>query len=54
MPANYLEENSRINRKGEAKMNKSTKKQLTVAQVHYGTKKLADCMASVIKVHKMR
>lgn len=53
MPANHLEENRRIIRKGEEKMNKSSKKQLTVAQVHYGTKKLTDCMASVIKVHKI-
>ena len=53
MPADYMEENKRIHRKGEDKMNKSSKKQLTVAQVHYGTKKLTDCMASVIKVQKI-
>ena len=53
MPADYMEENKRIHRKGEDKMNKSSKKQLTVAQEQYGTKKLTDCMASVIKVHKI-
>lgn len=50
---NNPEENSKACGKGEDKTSKgSSAKQIRVAKVFYGSKRLTDCMEFIIRIHK--